>query len=123
MVRKFGIFDTFADEVVREAHLNEERNGNCRLMASFAAKLSETATMWRTAVASYAEWIAKSFWDSRLRPIRSEGPATRLTQRQRSEGRAKLAGLDQTKNSSSLTLCRICGQVRLGSNGVCRDCT
>ena len=118
MVRKFGIFDTFADEVVREAHLNEERNGNCRLMAS---TLSETVPMWRTAVASYAEWIAKSFWDSRIRPIRSEAPATRLAQRQRSDGRAKLLGVDET-TSSKLALCRICGQVRLGSNGICRGC-
>jgi CRISPR-associated protein Cas1 len=100
----------------------EQRNGNCRLMASFASTLSETALMWQTAVASYAEWIAKSFWDSRLRPIRSDAPATRLTQRQRSEGRTKLSDLDET-NSSGLALCRICGQIRLGSNGICRDCT
>jgi hypothetical protein len=118
----FGIFDTFADEVVREAHLNEERNGNCRLMASFAMKLSEAALIRRTLIASYAEWIAKSFWDSRLRPIRSEGPATRLTQRHRSDGRAKPSRVDET-TSSRLALCRICGPVRLGANRVCRDCT
>ena len=82
---------------------------------------TESTTKGRTAVASYAEWIAKSIWDSRLRPIRSEAPATRLTQRQRSDGRAKLQGLDET-NSSRLALCRICGQIRLGSNSICRDC-
>ena len=116
------VLKLLTSERLRREWFFEQRDGNCRLMASFAAILSETALMWRTAVASYAEWIAKSFWDSRLRPIRSEGPATRLTQRQRSEGRAILAGLDQTKDSSRLALCRICGHVRPASNGICRDC-
>jgi hypothetical protein len=116
------LLNLLTSEQLRREWFLEQRNGNCRLMASFASTLSETALMWRTAVASYAEWIAKSFWDSRLRPIRSEGPTARLTQRQRSEGRAKLSGLDET-NSSRLALCRICGQVRLGFNGICRDCT
>jgi CRISPR-associated protein Cas1 len=117
------LLSLLTSEQLRREWFFEQRNGNCRLMASFASTLSETALMWRTVVASYAEWIAKSFWESRPGPLRSEGPATRLTQRQRSEGRAKLAGLDETKNSSGLALCRICGQIRLGSNGVCRDCT
>jgi hypothetical protein len=117
------LLSLLTSEQLRREWFFEERDGNCRLMASFASTLSETALMWQTAVAGYAEWIAKSFWDSRLRPIRSEGPATRLTQRQRSEARAKLAGLDRTKNSSRLALCRICGQIRPASNGICRDCT
>src|SRR5690242_18644688 len=32
------------------------------LMAPFAAKLSEAATMWRREVGEFAEWIANSFW-------------------------------------------------------------
>ena len=109
-------------EQMRREWFFEQRDGNCRLMAPFAAMLSETGMMWRKEVASYAEWIAKSIWGSKMKPKRTEDPATRLTQRQRSEGRAKLAGLDETKSPSSLALCRICGQIRLGSNGVCRDC-
>jgi CRISPR-associated protein Cas1 len=116
------LLNLLTSEQLRREWFFEQRDGNCRLMASFAVKLSETALMWRTAVASYAEWIAKSIWNSRLRPIRSDAPATRLTQQQRSDARAKLSGLDETKDSSSLALCRICGQVRLGSNGICRDC-
>jgi CRISPR-associated protein Cas1 len=115
------LLNLLKSEQLRREWFFEQRNGNCRLMASFASTLSETAPMWRTAVASYAEWIAKSIWDSRLRPIRSEAPATRLTQRQRSEGTAKLVGVDET-TSSRLALCRICGQIRLGSNGICREC-
>jgi CRISPR-associated protein Cas1 len=116
------LLNLLTSEQLRREWFFEQRSGNCRLMASFASTLSETALMWRTAIGGYAEWIAKSFWDSRLRPIRSDAPATRLTQRQRSDRRAKLSGLDET-NSSRLALCRICGQIRLGSNGICRDCT
>jgi CRISPR-associated endonuclease Cas1 len=116
------VLKLLTSEQLRREWFFEQSNGNCRLMASFASTLSETALMWRTAVASYAEWIAKSFWDSRLRPIRRDAPATRLTQRQRRDGRAKLSGLDET-NPSRLALCRICGQVRLGSNGICRNCS
>jgi CRISPR-associated endonuclease Cas1 len=115
------LLNLLTSEQLRREWFFEQRNGNRRLMASFASTLSETALMWRTAVASYAEWIAKTFWDSRLRPIHNEGPATRLTERQRRDGRAKFSGLNET-NPSRLALCRICGQVRLASNGVCRDC-
>jgi hypothetical protein len=56
----------------------EERDGNCRLMASFAARLSETVTTWRRAVAPVAEWVAREFWRTIRKP---DAPlATRLTQ-------------------------------------------
>ena len=109
-------------EQLRREWFFEQRDGNCRLMASFAEKLSETATIWRTAVASYAEWIAKSFWGSRLRPIRSETPATRLTQRERGEGRVKLSAGIGEAHPENLSLCRICGQIRMASDGICREC-
>jgi hypothetical protein len=43
----------------------EQRNGNCRLMGSFAAQLSETASSWRSAVAPYAERTSRILWDDR----------------------------------------------------------
>lgn len=110
-------------EQLRREWFFEERDGNCRLMASFAVKLSETAIMWRTAVASYAEWIAKSFWNSRVRANHSEAPATRLTQRQRSEGRATLFGDDQRNNRLRPVLCKTCGHISTSSDNVCLNCT
>jgi len=109
-------------EQLRREWFFEQRDGNCRLMASFAVKLSETAIMWRTAVAGFAEWIAKSFWDSRIRPIRSDGPATRLTQRQRSEGRAKLLTRDRRNESLRPILCATCGHICMSNENVCRNC-
>ena len=111
------LLSLLTSEWLRREWFFEQRNGNCRLMASFASTLSETALMWRKAVASHAEWIAKSFWDSRPKPIRNEGPATRLTQRQRREGRARLLGVDET-TSPRLALCRICRQVRVTCDGI-----
>src|SRR5271156_6042716 len=56
--------DAFVLDWLRRAPLRrewffEQRDGNCRLMGSFAEILSETATMWRTAVSTFAEWIAR----------------------------------------------------------------
>ncbi|HEY6385567.1 MAG TPA: CRISPR-associated endonuclease Cas1 [Candidatus Acidoferrum sp.] len=109
-------------EQFRREWFFEERDGNCRLMASFAVRLSETAIMWRREVAGFAEWIAKSFWDSRARPIRTDAPATRLTNRRGSEGRARLvSGLDEV-NRARPSLCRICAQIRMTSDGICPGC-
>jgi len=116
------LLDLLTAEQLRREWFFEQRDGNCRLMASFAVKLSETAIMWRTAVAGFAEWIAKSFWDSRLRPIRKEAPATRLTQRQKSEGRARLLANDQRNNPLRPVLCRTCGNICMSNDNVCCNC-
>src|SRR5262249_32708837 len=40
----------------------ERSDGNCRLMAPFAARLSQTAPTWGRAVAPFAEWVARTLW-------------------------------------------------------------
>jgi len=63
----------------------EQRDGNCRLMAQFAARLSETVPTWRRAVAPVAEWVARAFWSTMRKP---DAPlATRLTQAKRREAK------------------------------------
>jgi CRISPR-associated endonuclease Cas1 len=118
--------ELFLDLVTREQFRREwffeERSGNCRLMASFAARLSETASMWRVAVASFAEWIAKSFWGSRIKPIRPDRMATRLTQRKRSDGRARLLTDDESSDPPRPVLCRTCGQIFTSRGNVCPNC-
>lgn len=113
------LMNLLTSEQLRREWFFERRDGNCRLMARFAATLSGTAVMWRKEVASFAEWIAKAFWDSKSRPTRSDAQATRLTQRQRSKSRA--AGSDATA-LERLALCRTCGQVKMATGGICRDC-
>jgi CRISPR-associated endonuclease Cas1 len=65
----------------------EQSNGNCRLLGSFAVRLSETAPTWGRAVAPFAERVAQRLWDTVRKPARERTLPTRLTQRRRSEGR------------------------------------
>jgi len=68
----------------------EDRNGNCRLMTSLTARLSETAPTWGRAVAPVAEWLAQEIWSStRNRTSKTDVLPTRLTQRRKTEGRER----------------------------------
>jgi len=40
------VLDWISREPIRRDWFFEQRDGNCRLMASFAVRLSETAAMW-----------------------------------------------------------------------------
>ena len=75
------VFDWITGSLLRQVWFFETREGNCRLMAPFAAQLSETLPMWRRAVAPFAEWVAHTLWSSIKTSDR--GPATPLTQRHR----------------------------------------
>jgi CRISPR-associated protein Cas1 len=63
----------------------EQGNGNCRLMASLAVRLAETAPLWRRAVAPHAELVTRMFWGSPERKVRPHRPPTRLTQQYKRE--------------------------------------
>jgi CRISPR-associated endonuclease Cas1 len=116
------VLDLLFSEQLRREWFFEQRDGNCRLMGSFTEILSETATMWRSAVGPFAEWIAKCIWDSKLTHVRANAPATRLTQAHKSEGRAKLNGdVGETKRARPM-LCRVCGQIQLSTSSVCGNC-
>lgn len=74
------LLDWCRREAFRREWFFEQRNGNCRLMGSFADRLAETAPTWSRALAPLAEWIARVLWKSTSRPSRRRAPATRLTQ-------------------------------------------
>ena len=88
----------------------EQRDGNCRLMASFAVRLSETAPMWRHAVAPFAEWITRVLWSGSAKPARQFVPATRLTQRHRREARGAPAFPTAERVPRRQKLCPGCGK-------------
>jgi CRISPR-associated endonuclease Cas1 len=69
----------------------EEKDGNCRLMSIFTARLSETSKIWRQAVGPFAEWIAHTLWSTKSQPSRAKPPATRLTQNRKREAKGVLA--------------------------------
>jgi CRISPR-associated endonuclease Cas1 len=116
------VLDLLFSEQLRREWFFEQRDGNCRLMASFAETLSETATMWRAAVGPFAEWIARCIWDSKMRQVRSQVPATRLTQAHRSGGRAKLNGDVGETLLARPSICRNCGQIRMSTDKICSKC-
>src|SRR5262249_22148449 len=58
------LLDWITHQPLRREWFFEQRNGNCRLMASFTAQLSETAPTWGRAVAPVAEWVAQAFWNA-----------------------------------------------------------
>jgi CRISPR-associated endonuclease Cas1 len=59
----------------------EQPDGNCRLMGSFAQRLSETALTWSREVAPFVEWFAQSIWSTVPNAAGRRGPGTRLTRR------------------------------------------
>jgi CRISPR-associated endonuclease Cas1 len=84
------LVDWITREPLRREWFFEQRDGNCRLMAALAVRLSESAPTWGRAVAPIAEWVAQSLWTSARKTIRRDQILpTRLTQRRRSEGKGK----------------------------------
>jgi hypothetical protein len=87
----------------------EQRNGNCRLMGPFAARLAETTLSWGRAVAPVAEWVARTLSSEIPKPNRQIGPATRLTQRNRREARDGIPTAITKPAPRQGSVCRVCG--------------
>jgi CRISPR-associated endonuclease Cas1 len=119
-VDKF-VFDWLKSVPLSRSNFFEERDGNCRLMAQFAERLSQTAPTWARLVAPVAEWFAQElFRSSAARPLQL--PA-RLTQRHRREAK----GADSLPRLASAVkptnVCRTCGkELDRRSNRFCVQC-
>ena len=100
----------------------EQRDGNCRLMASLALQLSETAPMWGRAVAPLAEHMSRMFSASVPKRSKRIFPSTRLTQNSRREGRGISANLSIEAPPRPETICRNCGASTRGAQ-YCRACS
>jgi CRISPR associated protein, Cas1 family len=100
----------------------KQRDGNCRLMGPFAVRLSETATMWRRAVAPIAEWVAQALWNSHHGSSKAtQHLPTRLTHRRRSEGRGNGFVVQTNTAPRQAKVCEICGAEGI-KNRYCRSC-
>jgi CRISPR-associated endonuclease Cas1 len=103
------LLDWITREPLRRYDFFEARNGNCRLMGAFTAKLSETAPTWGKLVAPWTEWVAQTLWNSIRKPVRKYTLPTRLTQRQRSEGRGNEFVLEVKPAPHPERICHGCG--------------
>jgi hypothetical protein len=96
-------------ETLRREWFFEQRDGSCRLMGSFAVRLSETAPTWANAVAPVAERVARTLWSTAAKLSRSRRPPTRLTQDHRREARGLPAITSQASPTRPESFCRDCG--------------
>ena len=113
------VLDWITKQFLNREWFAEQRDGNCRLIADFAARLSETATIWYRQVAPVAEWVARAIWSTIRRP---DTPlATRLTQENK---RAAKGGtpLRTTRTSSREHLCERCGKAIAKRSSHCASC-
>jgi hypothetical protein len=113
------LLDWITRESLSREWFFEQRDGNCRLMAPFAVRLSQTAPTWGRAVAPIAEWVARAFWSTIRKP---DSPlATRLTQTVKREARGgRIAPAVPTPSPQSI--CQGCGKVIAAGSVNCAVC-
>jgi hypothetical protein len=117
------LLDWLARAPLKREWFFEQRDGNCRLMASLATKLSESALMWRRAIAPFAEGIARALWLETPKRGRVESLSTPLTQTRKRE--AKDISATTVKPElvpSAPNICRICGMNIATACKYCRTC-
>jgi CRISPR-associated endonuclease Cas1 len=98
----------------------EERDGNCRLMAPFAARLSETTPTWGRAVAPITEWVARAFWSTIRKP---DTPfATRLTQGNKRGVKSSPSVPPAKPAPEPENVCGVCGKSVPFGRSYCSEC-
>jgi CRISPR-associated protein Cas1 len=114
------LLDWISRQPLRREWFFEESDGNCRLMGSFAVRLSETAQLWRRSVAPIAEWVTRAFWSTIRRP---DAPiATRLTQNKKRKAKNALPLPSTISAPRRDNLCRGCGRTIQDGRTNCATC-
>jgi len=116
------VLDWITRGPLRREWFFEQRDGNCRLMASFAIQLSESAPTWGRAVAPLAEGVARMFSSSIPKRSKRIFPSTRLTQNSRREAKGSTLGLPLVAPPRPASVCRNCGSATRGAQ-YCRACS
>jgi len=117
------VLDWITRGPLRREWFFEQRDGNCRLMASFALQLSETASTWGRAVAPLAEGIARIFSSSIPKRSKRIFPATRLTESSRRQAKGTPPGLPVKAAPRPTTICRNCGIPIAFGDKFCQACS
>jgi hypothetical protein len=111
-----------ARQPLRKEWFFEQRDGNCRLMATLAQQLSQTSDLWERAIAPAAEWISHTLWSALPKPSRQLFPATRLTQDRRREARGVNRIATEETPAEVPHLCRTCGDPLWRGKRECASC-
>jgi len=116
------LLDWITRQPLKREWFFEQRDGNCRLMGPFAVRLSETATIWRRAVAPIAEWVAKQFWSTTRTRTQSNLSPTHLTQAHRREAKGVSSTPITLVAPQAQNLCRGCGGAISPGREHCANC-
>ncbi len=116
------LLDWIVREPLHREWFFEQRDGNCRLMGSFAMRLSETAPNWERAVAPIAEWVSRTLWSTLRKPSGQSYPATRLTQSRRRQVKGSSFDSRSADTLRPLRICRICGAAIKRGQTYCSSC-
>jgi CRISPR-associated endonuclease Cas1 len=116
------VFDFLNREALKREWFFEQRDGNCRLMADFAARLGETASMWRQGVDPFAEWVVHALMNIGTDSPRTEPTPTRLTNRRVREAQGGPPLSPSKCPPRAEGSCRICGITVPPGNRFCRCC-
>ncbi len=116
------VFDWLASRPFKRDWFFEQRNGNCRLMAEFTARLSETAPRWRLAVAPIVEWLAGVLWEQSPKMAGHRPPSSRLTQKAKRIAQLGTPELPRLRQVAHQNLCRTCGATIVHKGIYCRLC-
>jgi len=115
------LLDWITRQPLRREWFCEQRDGNCRLAGSFAVRLSETAPVWRRAVAPIAEWVARAFWSTIRKP---DAPLpTRLTQNNKRAAKGAPIQAPIARIPSHENICAGCGKPIRRNSAHCPDCS
>jgi CRISPR-associated endonuclease Cas1 len=115
------LLEWITGELLKREWFFEQRDGSCRLMASFAARLSESLPAWRQFVAPIAEWVAHVLWSNVRQHGRRALPATHLTQIHRSDAKGK-PKLRVAAPQRPPHLCPTCGRQVTAGHRYCATC-
>jgi CRISPR-associated endonuclease Cas1 len=114
------VLEWITKQLLSREWFSEQRDGNCRLISDFAARLSETAPIWYRQVAPVAEWVARAFWSTIKRP---DTPlATRLTQENKREAKGRPSVPPAKPAPQPESICRVCGNSVSSGRSYCSMC-
>jgi CRISPR-associated endonuclease Cas1 len=115
------LLDWIMQEPFRKSDFFEESNGNCRLLRTLTAKLSETTSVWGKLVAPWAEYVAHALWSTTSRASGRISSPTRLTQQHRREAKGGLPTATVAIPKPD-RVCRGCGKSIKAGRSDCGTC-
>jgi CRISPR-associated endonuclease Cas1 len=104
------LLDWITRQLLTRTWFSEQRDGNCRLLGSFAARMWETTPIWRRAVSPIAEWVAQQLWSTTRKRVETDFPPTHLTQTHRREAKGNSSLPAGRATARVENLCGACGK-------------